>query len=384
MSRLLGLDNYLFFWLQLTSLLLCSGTRASPSGLIVRNDCQTVTVVSGDSCGALASKCTISPQQFTDYNKDPELCSKLTPGQKVCCSAGTLPDIRPQTHPDGSCASYVVKTGDTCSAIASANGLSIVALHYFNDMVTWAWSGCDHLAANMTICLSKGIPPMPGPMANAVCGPQKPGTKTPSDGERITNMNPCPLNACCTVWGQCGTTPEFCTVDPGITGNPGSAAPGANSCISNCGTNVTNNEGQPLFDISIAYYESWNYDRNCLNMRADSVDTTKYTHLHWGFATVSETFEVSINDTYNQWSRFKALDIHRVISLGGWGFSTSSTTYDILRKAMEPANVTKFVDSIVSFLEDNDLDGVDIDWEVHVAYSIRGHVANPVKVPWCT
>ncbi|KAF9247439.1 hypothetical protein DTO013E5_4830 [Penicillium roqueforti] len=42
-------------------------------------------------------------------------------------------------------------------------------------------------------------------MANAVCGPQKPSTKRPDDTTDLADLNTCPLNACCNVWGQCGT-----------------------------------------------------------------------------------------------------------------------------------------------------------------------------------
>jgi hypothetical protein len=42
---------------------------------------------------------------------------------------------------------------------------------------------------------------------------QKKDTKKPDKGNAWdwADLNPCPLNACCDVWGQCGITPEFCT-----------------------------------------------------------------------------------------------------------------------------------------------------------------------------
>jgi chitinase len=33
-------------------------------------------------------------------------------------------------------------------------------------------------------------------------------------------------------------TPEYCTAEAGSTGNPGTAPPGKNGCVSNCGTDV--------------------------------------------------------------------------------------------------------------------------------------------------
>lgn len=295
-----------------------ASARVFPSRLIRRGDCTTQTVVSGDGCGTLASKCGISASDFTKYNPDPNLCSTLAVGQRVCCSEGTLPDIKPKPNSDGSCASYVVQSGDTCSAIAASNGLTADDLANFNDGTTWGWSGCDELGAQLKICLSSGNPPMPQTIDNAVCGPLKPGSEPPSGDQTLADLNPCPLNSCCTRWGQCGITPEFCTNETGSTGNPGTAPTGKNGCISNCGTDIKNNDAGPSSPISVGYYESWNFDRPCLNMRADNVDTSKYTHYHWGFASLDEGLSVSINDSYKQWDKFTGLkDIKRIVRVSG-------------------------------------------------------------------
>ncbi|OMP84202.1 Killer toxin subunits alpha/beta [Diplodia seriata] len=235
---------------------------------------------------------------------------------------------------------------------------------------------------------------MPQAIDNAVCGPLKPGSQPPTDGQTLADLNPCPLNACCTTWGQCGITPEFCNNDTtAATGNPGTAPPGRSGCISNCGTDIKNDStaGPVSSPISIGYYESWNFDRRCLNMRVDSVDTSKYTHYHWAFAAIDPTtFEVSINDTYNQWSRFTGLTgIKRIVSppsirpqtpaaaprlkhhhqqqpqvsLGGYSFSTDPSTASIFRAATHPTNASLFASNIAAFLALHNLDGIDIDWE---------------------
>jgi LysM domain-containing protein len=169
--------------------------------LVRRADCTTVQVASGDSCYSLSVKCSISPADFTTYNPDPNLCATLQPLQHVCCSPGTLPNFAPQPNPDGSCATYTVQSGDYCGAIAAANSISIDQLNDFNSN-TWAWNGCSELWVGTIICLSSGTSPMPAPVANALCGPQVPGTTTPPSGTDISTLNPCPLNACCDVWGQ--------------------------------------------------------------------------------------------------------------------------------------------------------------------------------------
>lgn len=41
---------------------------------------------------------------------------------------------------------------------------------------------------------------MPNTISNAVCGPQKPNGEARGT-KKLADMNPCPLNVCCNVWG---------------------------------------------------------------------------------------------------------------------------------------------------------------------------------------
>ena len=128
------------------------------------------------------------------------------------------------------------------------------------------WAGCGQLPIGQTVCLSKGTPPSPAPVSNAVCGPQVPGTQAPSAGTNISIMNPCPLNASCDAWGLCGTTSEFCTPSLASTGAPGTHKAHTNGCISNCGTDIVNNgikPANPLFRVG--YFGGYNFKRSCLN-----------------------------------------------------------------------------------------------------------------------
>ncbi|KAM3514158.1 hypothetical protein MY11210_002149 [Beauveria gryllotalpidicola] len=124
--------------------------------------------------------------------------------------------------------------------------------------------------------------------------------------------------------GQCGTTGEFCTPSKSPTRAPGTAAPGENGCISNYGTD----------------------DRPCLRIAADQINASKYTHAHFSFAVLTDDLSISI------------------ISIGGWAFSIDHATYKIFRSAFRSeVNRGKLIDNVVKFLTDNDLDGVDWDWE---------------------
>lgn len=334
--------------------------------LHARADCRTLKAYAGDTCPKLADRCGISPADFTKYNPGSGFCSKLEPEQMVCCSAGTLPDIRPKPDADGNCAYYFVPPDDNCSKISARNGLTIENLEEFNVGKTWGWVGCGDLPHSINICISEGKPPLPAEIPNAVCGPMKPNSTAPRPGQELEDMNPCPLNACCNIFGQCGISGDFCIKKAGPTGNPGTAPIGFWGCVSSCGMDIVNNDQAPGEFGRVGYYESWNYNRECLNLRAANANTDgSYTIIHWSFVEINTgDWTVKVVDEYNQWEDFKALpNVKRVISFGGWGYSTLPETYDILRQAMSPANRNTFGNNVASFLSAEGLDGVDFDWE---------------------
>ncbi|KAF3158723.1 hypothetical protein TWF788_004529 [Orbilia oligospora] len=327
--------------------------------LQTRATCKTVQVEAGDGCAQLAVKCKISGADFTKYN--PGICATLKPKQHVCCSSGSLPDLRPKPKSDGSCFSYKVKAGDSCDAIAAEYTLTIDQIKNLNKK-TWGWSGCQPLYAGTIICLSTGTPPFPAPIPNAVCGPQKPGSTPPPAGSNIADLNPCPLNACCNIWGQCGVTKDFC-VDTN-TGPPGTAKPGTYGCISNCGLDVIQGDGNGA--MRVAYFQGYGMSRKCLYQDALQIDTSKYTHIHFGFGTLTSSYEVQVGDALSsyQFGEFKRIkNAKRILSFGGWEFSTSRSTYKIFREGVKEPNRLKMATKIADFIKKHDLDGVDIDWE---------------------
>ncbi|PGH10805.1 hypothetical protein AJ79_05278 [Helicocarpus griseus UAMH5409] len=162
-----------------------------------RAKCRTVQASTGDNCSVLAKKCGISHAELIKHNPGADFCSTLRPKKHVCCSSGDLSELRPQSNQDGSCHTYQVKTDDNCDDLAAEYGLKRENLEEFKKN-TWGWNGCRLLSINTFICLSKGTPPFPAPIANAVCGPQKPGSKPPTDGSGIDELNPCPMNSCAT------------------------------------------------------------------------------------------------------------------------------------------------------------------------------------------
>lgn len=336
------------------------------------NYCSTVQVKSGDSCASLAAECGLSASTFYQYNPQSDLCSTLQPGQHVCCTSGSLPNYAPQPNANGSCASYLVVTGDSCAQLAvTYNPLTVAEIESYNNN-TWGWLGCADLQAGENICLSSGTPPFPAPIPNAICGPQVPGTTPPTNGTNWALLNPCPLNACCDIWGQCGTYPEFCTASSASTGAPGTAAPGTNGCISNCGVGIVN-EVPPAEFASIGYFEAFNGQRSCLTMNAASIDVSKYTHVHYAFGNITTAFDVNDAGFTDQFYQFLGLTgVKRIMSFGGWTFSTDPATYMIFREGVAAANRATLAQNVVNFLDANSLDGVDFDWEYPGEPDIKG------------
>lgn len=341
-----------------------SNSTTQGHSLNERANCRDIQVQSGDSCGSLASKCGISGADFTKYNPGKDMCSTLKPKQYVCCSAGTLPDHTPQPNGDGSCKAYTAKPGDGCFDIADAYGLKTEDIENLNKK-TWGWAGCGRLQVGQVFCISKGTPPFPASVANAVCGPQVPGTKAPTDGSDIAKLNPCPLNSCCDVWGFCGVTADFCTKTPADTGAPGTAQPNTNGCISNCGTDIVNNDAGPSEYRSVGYFEAWNQkERDCLKMHVNQIDKKTVTHVHFAFATVNTDWTVSVEDVKGEFDKFKEFSgVKKVLSFGGWAFSTDPSTFQRFRDAAKPANRETFANNCIKFMKDNGLDGLDFDWE---------------------
>lgn len=335
--------------------------------------CKMETVIQGDTCIAIAGRCSIPVEELLRYNPEHDQdgkgndtwCTLLQPGDQLCCSErAKTPVSKPSRNKNGSCAAYVTEPGDTCALIAQKHALEESKISYFNDRRTWGWSGCDYIQPGLRICLSEGYPPLPDPRPDAACGPTVPGTVMPMDGQPLADLNPCPLNACCNILGNCGVSPEFCINEVGPTGNPGTAPADHKGCISNCGMEILENSDEPAEFLRIGYYASFNLDRPCLNLRAADIQVNDYTHIHWAFANINSNFKLDIIDPHEQWEDFLALDgVKRIVSFGGWGVTISTVFYEVLRKALDPSNVDRFIANILEFVEQHNLDGVEFDWE---------------------
>ncbi|KAG6360417.1 hypothetical protein INS49_011477 [Diaporthe citri] len=343
-------------------------TRTTFNQLHRRADCRTEKVKSGDLCADLASRCGISVSNLLKFNPKKDFCTTLKVPQLVCCSQGDFPVPKPGSN--GNCATYKIGSGDSCWAITDKYSGLITTddLEKYNKK-TWGWGGCGNLQLNTRICISSGNPPLPEPVKDAACGPVKPGTTMPGPGTDLASLNPCPLNSCCSVYGFCGTTEEFCRPVPKGQAPGAPQPPGGPNCISNCGMDIVNNKEPPKEFVKVGYFEGYGVSRPCNRVSIRTVDMSKYTHIHFAFATVTkDSYQVDMGPTINQFSEFKKIKgTKKILSFGGWAFSTEPGTYQIFRAGVRSANRDKMAQNIAKFIQDNSLDGVDIDWEYPAA-----------------
>lgn len=324
--------------------------------------CHSIQAVHGDTVESLAAACNIGTAELRRHNRLPAAWQPV-PYQWMCCSPGSLSKrAAPGPRPDGSCASYVIVTDDTCSKIAGTYDMTVEDLYTYNKE-TWGWGGCNNLFPGFRICLGPGTPRLPAPNPDAECGPSKPGTESPLGGEKIEDLSPCNIKACCNVWGKCGVDSDHCIPTKSETGNPGTAAARTNGCVQNCGMEMTNNGSPPASFMKVAYFESWNRERPCLHMSVPQIPSS-YTHVHYAFADITESFGVSTGRFTDVFEQFKALSgPKRIVAFGGWAFSTEPATYHLFRNAVKPENRNTFAEACVSFVIAHGLDGVDFDWE---------------------
>jgi GH18 family chitinase len=123
----------------------------------------------------------------------------------------------------------------------------------------------------------------------------------------------------------------------------------------------------------IAYFEGFNGQRPCDNLDVTEINLDNYTHIHMAFATITPDFNVNITGIQDQFNNFvKLTGVKKILSFGGWSFSTDQDTYPIFRKGVTEANRNTFIANLVAFVAANALDGLDFDWEYPGAPDIPG------------
>lgn len=123
-------------------------------------------------------------------------------------------------------------------------------------------------------------------------------------------------------------------------------------------------------------------------MKPSDIPLGYYTHINYAFAYIDpKTFRIApmasdVAALYQNITQLKARqsDLQVWISIGGWDFSdsdkpTASTFSDL---AGSESAQKEFAASLITFMENNNFDGVDIDWSVYLtlASSLLTHPGN--------
>ncbi|KAJ7653279.1 putative class V chitinase [Mycena polygramma] len=193
----------------------------------------------------------------------------------------------------------------------------------------------------------------------------------PGWGPQWSTAEKCPLNVCCSQFGFCGTTSDFC----------GNATVTEPSCSGGSSSNQR----------TIGYYEGWSITRACDQMYPENLPIGAYTHINFAFAFVDpQSFAVapmddSQVDLYSRLTNLKnrSPGLQVWISIGGWSMNDpdqpTATTFSDLAGSTDAQS--KFFTSLISFMSTYGFDGVDIDWEYPVAPERSGRPADFANYP---
>lgn len=167
----------------------------------------------------------------------------------------------------------------------------------------------------------------------------------------------CPLKACCSVFGYCGWTRDFCNDD----------------CQSDCEYDVPPGDCDTSAPrVRWGYYAGWATSRACRTVSPTALRkaTAKYSHLAFSFAHVSSDFRIipaSPDDRklYREFTDLKKFNpaVQTVIAVGGWAFNDPPTQQRFSNMAATPQSRKTFIDSCIDFMREYRFDGLDLDWE---------------------
>ncbi|KAI1798649.1 chitotriosidase-1 [Daldinia bambusicola] len=179
----------------------------------------------------------------------------------------------------------------------------------------------------------------------------------------------CPLNVCCSGYGFCGSTEDFCV------------GPSDSPCQSNCVLEPpvpAGGSGIPVLSNKvIGYYEAWSARRSCRPFPPSAIPVEGLTHVNFAFAYIDpQTLQVTTMDSETpEYLFIETTDIKQLksrsselqvfVSIGGWTFSDNDTSTQSVFPdiARDPSKSRKFADNLVSFMTRYGFDGVDLDWE---------------------
>jgi chitinase len=195
--------------------------------------------------------------------------------------------------------------------------------------------------------------------AKAECGPYgRPGSQK------------CPLNVCCSKFGFCGSTDEFCT----WTNPDDPDYPKCDTQWGGCGAVNRPNcgGGSSVSKRTIGYYETWSNSRKNSPVSPEDLNLDGFTHINFAFAFFdASSFEITSMDSnaatlYQRFTKLKEKKdgLQTWISVGGWSFTDPGSTQKAFSNMVSSSgNRAKFISNLKQFMDTYGFDGVDLDWE---------------------
>ncbi|KAF5523516.1 Chitotriosidase-1 [Colletotrichum aenigma] len=176
----------------------------------------------------------------------------------------------------------------------------------------------------------------------------------------------CPLGVCCSEFGFCGSTSEFCDA-------------GCQKGFGGCGDlkrPSCSKDGGSINKRSIGYYESWANTRACSAVSPEDLNLDGLTHINFAFVFFDpSSFQIVPMDKnagtlLNRFTKLKEkkAGLQTWVSVGGWSFNDPGPYQKAFSTmASSAGNRKMFIDGLIKFMESYGFDGMDLDWEYPTA-----------------
>ncbi|CAD6898629.1 unnamed protein product, partial [Tilletia caries] len=213
----------------------------------------------------------------------------------------------------------------------------------------------------------------------------------------------CPTGQCCSQYGSCGTTAEYCLTSQNCQ----------SGCVNDGPPPPPKGPPAPAVDLSklyhppsgalsgralVGYWSSWAQYRGVdphtpacklSDMHLpENINPFIYTHINYAFVFLSDTnFTIIPHETddrdlsmrMNKFLKGANPSIRTSFSVGGWTFTDGPTKFTggidyskvFSNMVASSANRAAFIKSCISWARDLGFDGVDYDWE-YVGDTTRG------------
>ncbi|KAL2813347.1 hypothetical protein BDW59DRAFT_167530 [Aspergillus cavernicola] len=169
----------------------------------------------------------------------------------------------------------------------------------------------------------------------------------------------CPLNICCSQFGFCGTTADFC----------------GQGCQSNChDPDRPSPVGGSVRNRIIGYYESWRAEgARCGTMRPEEIPVEYLDQVNVAFVYIDpvrykiiDMDQPTTKDLYDRIADIKTRNPRAKlwVSVGGWTFNDPGPFQSVFTNLAEKFWLSyTFAESLMEFMDRFGFDGVDLDWE---------------------